>query len=250
MPATLTITYKEPRAGLVVPGLYNHSVTMTRGECAGHYTLYRANWTIPGNESHSARLDVASGSGADVVVDDFYHAVKLPGACNEYHIPPPNKCAPVTVSMLPSPPPSSAVAPPLLPSTTMATLTTTPYVVAVHTSAVPAVSSTPVAATRPLSDGRPHDFEPGLLVAVKGFFGSLISEVASFFGYVSPHFDDLGPVVLTDFQVRSIPDGQQRTRPVIRAAALHGLVMFQHRDGVKARVRNGAGILTSIELGV
>jgi len=143
---------------------------MTKTDCAGPYTLYKANWTIPGHESHAARMDVLSGLGEAAVVDDFNHAVKLPGACQPLRVPPESKCTTMTVStVLPTKTPSP---------------TPLPFVESEHTSAVASPPSpTPSAGmSRPLPGSQPHKLDLGFLTAAKGFFGSLVSDLAGFFG--------------------------------------------------------------------
>ncbi|KAJ9144258.1 Peroxidase [Pleurostoma richardsiae] len=84
LPATLAISYRAPREGLPVAGLHNMTMSMRKGECMGPYTLFEAAWTIPGGESFASRIDIISGEGGDVVVDDFNRAVDLPGYCEPF----------------------------------------------------------------------------------------------------------------------------------------------------------------------
>jgi len=81
LPAALVVSYKLPRPGLPVPALRTATVPMIRGRCVGLYTLYTAEWTIPGGLSYASKIDVVSGEGDDVVVDDFNDAAELPGSC-------------------------------------------------------------------------------------------------------------------------------------------------------------------------
>ena len=82
LPVNLGLSFLVPQADpLVTPALNNASVALTKGNCAGGYTLFSGTYNIPGGKSSTARLDVSSGSGADVVVDAFKAASELPGAC-------------------------------------------------------------------------------------------------------------------------------------------------------------------------
>ena len=82
LPVNLGLSFLVPRADpLVTPSLNNATVAMTKGNCAGGYTLFSATYSIPGGQSSSARLDVTSGTGADAVVDAFKAASDLSGTC-------------------------------------------------------------------------------------------------------------------------------------------------------------------------
>jgi len=153
---------------------------MAPADCAGPYTLYTANWTIPGGESHAARIDIASGGNATdaaAVVDDFNHAVKLPGACRPLRLPPPDRCTTLPVALAPP-----TQTPPPVPAATAS------FVMSEHTTTAAAAAASKLAAapsdapSRLPSGGRPYEFEPGLLTAARGFFASLVSDLAGFFG--------------------------------------------------------------------
>lgn len=92
LPATLMVSYKVPRPGLPVPGLHNMTMSMARGPCVGLYTLYTAKWTIPGGISFASKIDIISGEGANVIVDDFNDAAELPGNCAGFDGPPQSQC--------------------------------------------------------------------------------------------------------------------------------------------------------------
>lgn len=98
LPTTLLVSYKAPRPGLPVPGLHNMTMSMRKGPCVGMYTLYSANWTIPGGISFASRIDIISGEvgGEDVVVDDFNDAAELPGNCAPFRGP--SRCDTVVVA--------------------------------------------------------------------------------------------------------------------------------------------------------
>ncbi|KAL1842674.1 hypothetical protein VTK73DRAFT_3070 [Phialemonium thermophilum] len=87
LPVTLGVTYPVPRNTPdqnPVPALQNATVSMTKGKCVGDYTFYTGTYTIPGGLSFNARVDVISGDGDDVQVDDFNDAGKLAGTCRDY----------------------------------------------------------------------------------------------------------------------------------------------------------------------
>ncbi|KKY38933.1 putative l-ascorbate peroxidase [Diaporthe ampelina] len=88
LPTNLTISYKVPRPGLPVAGLRETAMAMARGACVGPYTLYTADWKIPGGISYSSRTDVSNGEGGSLLVDDFTYGADLHGQCEEYTAPP------------------------------------------------------------------------------------------------------------------------------------------------------------------
>lgn len=84
LPVNLGVSYLVPRKtkdGNPVPALKNAALAMTRGSCVGQYTFYSASYTIEGGLSYNAKLDIISGSGADVVSDSFNSASDLAGTC-------------------------------------------------------------------------------------------------------------------------------------------------------------------------
>lgn len=84
LPVNLGVSYLVPRNtkdGNPVPALNNATVAMTQGDCVGKYTFYSATYTITGGMSYAAKLDIVSGSGADVVSDSFNAASELAGTC-------------------------------------------------------------------------------------------------------------------------------------------------------------------------
>lgn len=89
LPTTMLVNYKVPRPGLAVPGLHNMTISMRKGPCVGLYTLFTANWTIPGGHSSWSKIDIISGSaerGHDVIMDDFNDAAGLPGNCSPFQV--------------------------------------------------------------------------------------------------------------------------------------------------------------------
>ena len=110
LPAFLLVSYKQPRQGLPVVGLHNMSMSMRRGSCVGHYTLYTADWTIPGGISFASKIDVISGAGQDVLVDSFIDAIDLPGTCASFQAPPEDQCESV-MTATPVPTPTTSLSP-------------------------------------------------------------------------------------------------------------------------------------------
>ena len=89
------VSYKEPTgdANLPVPNLRNATVAMTEQDCVGAYTLYKAQFTIPGDLAYASRIDVISGSGSSALRDDFNSAGELGGSCQTFQNPPaPSLC--------------------------------------------------------------------------------------------------------------------------------------------------------------
>jgi hypothetical protein len=203
LPVTMSITYKQSRLGLAVPGLYIKDIPMAKVECVGYYTLYSANWTIPGGVSHSARIDIVSGGGDAAIVDDFNHAVKMPGTCRSFQDLGAPECTTARVSlsgfptktatapsqapttwpssfeMMPPPPTATSLTPMPEPSSTFpATMTPT------LAPPMSDPSSTFPATVMPsvLASNRPptglHEYHRGGLAAVKGFFSTIIDYVA------------------------------------------------------------------------
>ncbi|KAG5931668.1 hypothetical protein E4U53_001660 [Claviceps sorghi] len=59
------ISYKVAQGGSPVALLKNATVAMKRGACIGKYTLFTADYTIPGGLAYESRVDVALGDKAD-----------------------------------------------------------------------------------------------------------------------------------------------------------------------------------------
>ncbi|KAL1853244.1 hypothetical protein VTK73DRAFT_9023 [Phialemonium thermophilum] len=96
LPVTLVVSYKQPRPGLPVPGLHRMTMTMRRGACVGLYTLYTAEWTIPGGISFASKIDIVSGEvgrRGTAVADEFIDAVDLSGKCSPFRGPPAHLCS-------------------------------------------------------------------------------------------------------------------------------------------------------------
>lgn len=110
LPVNVTVTYKTARTGIAAPKLNTASIALTKGNCVGAYTFYSTSYTITGGMSSLAKLDIVSGSGTDVVSDSFKAASDLAGTCATYSGS--AACGSVTVSSV-------------IPSSTLATVTTT-----------------------------------------------------------------------------------------------------------------------------
>lgn len=109
LPTNLTISYKVPRPGLPVAGLHETTMAMTKGDCVGPYTLYNAEWTIPGGISYSSRTDVSNGGGNSLLVDDFTYGADIHGQCEEYSAPPASMCTTLSITTTPSTPVATSV---------------------------------------------------------------------------------------------------------------------------------------------
>lgn len=161
-PTILLVSYKAPRPGLPVPGLHNMTMSMHKGPCVGLYTLYSANWTIPGGLSFASKIDIISGGeeSGGVIVDDFNDAAEIPGSCAPFRGP--SSC-------------ETVMAPPAMTTvTTSSTTATTPSsTLSLTTSTLPE----PVHAGSHASTK--SDFRKGR--AFPDFFQYLTNYIANFF---------------------------------------------------------------------
>jgi hypothetical protein len=138
------------------------TMSMRKGPCVGLYTLYTANWTIPGGMSFSSRIDIISGKerSTDIIVDDFNDAAELPGSCAPFVGP--STCETVTLAP---------------PATTAATSTD-----------VVLPSPTTTASPEPVPNDNHNSIKSGFRLGqtFAGFFQYLTNYVANFFfGYVN-----------------------------------------------------------------
>lgn len=78
-----------------MPELITTNIAMTKGDCVGQYTWYRASFTIPGGLSPNSRISVTAGGGATAYTDDFNKGSGLGGTCSTFSGSP--TCADVTV---------------------------------------------------------------------------------------------------------------------------------------------------------
>ena len=86
-PVNLEVSYLVPRNtanGNPVPALNTATVPMTKGACAGAYTFYTADYSIPGGLSYNARFSVTAGSETSAISDSFNRASDLTGTCQPF----------------------------------------------------------------------------------------------------------------------------------------------------------------------
>ncbi|KAG5915648.1 hypothetical protein E4U42_007958 [Claviceps africana] len=74
------ISYKVAQDGSPVALLKNATVAMKRGACIGRYTLFTADYTIPGGLAYESRVDVSLGDK----VDRFKALTGIGGTCLEF----------------------------------------------------------------------------------------------------------------------------------------------------------------------
>jgi hypothetical protein len=138
LPTNLTISYKVPQLGLPVASLHESTMAMSKGPCVGPYTLFNADWTIPGGISYSSRTGVSNGEVENLLVDDFTYGADLHGQCEEYSAPPASSCTTLGITATPSTPGETSLPPPL--STAPGSSSTQPVVAPTfktHTSPAP-----------------------------------------------------------------------------------------------------------------
>lgn len=154
LPTNLTISYKVPRPGLPVAGLHETTMAMAKGECVGPYTLYNADWTIPGGISYSSRTDVSNGEGETLLADDFTYGADLHGQCEEYTAPSASMCTTFSITTTTLTPVATSVP---VTSTLSGTL-------AAQTSVVP----TSTADSDPAPTAGSHEFSKSIFRPVPG----------------------------------------------------------------------------------
>lgn len=129
-PVSMEVSYLLPRNatnGNPVPALNQANIAMSRGDCIGTYTIYSAQFTVPGGLSHNARITVSVGDGSSVFVDDFNQAGALGGTClpfpgsaacstGESTSISPSSTTPSTPTISPPPSPSTASPSPTAPA--------------------------------------------------------------------------------------------------------------------------------------
>jgi len=89
MAASAFVSYLQDtgNSNLPVPQLKSSDITLTKGRCAGYYTVYTGTYTIPGQYGYAARLDVKSGSGSDLANDDFNAVSAIGASCSSFTYP-------------------------------------------------------------------------------------------------------------------------------------------------------------------
>ena len=85
--AQASISYKMPQDSSPLGKLNNATVDLKKGACIGKYTLFSADYTIPGNNPYQSRVDVTAGGKSDsfkAVADigGTCAAFANPGACD------------------------------------------------------------------------------------------------------------------------------------------------------------------------
>lgn len=60
-----TVWYKMPRANRPVPQLKRESVALVKGRCVGGYTLFAADYAVPGGLAYEAHVDVTADGQTD-----------------------------------------------------------------------------------------------------------------------------------------------------------------------------------------
>ncbi|KAG7009839.1 WSC domain-containing protein [Physcia stellaris] len=99
-PASLDLTLKVPRTGIIVPALQTQSVAMTKGTTVGPYDLYSATYTLDASQTQNTKFDLSLGSG---VKDSFKGVGDLGATCS-----PLDSRSPSSTTMITSTKPSSS----------------------------------------------------------------------------------------------------------------------------------------------
>ena len=79
--ASLDLTLKVPRTGIIPPALQAQSVAMTKGAKVGPYDLYSAKYTLDASQTKNTKFDVSLTGGSVKVADSFKDVGGLGGAC-------------------------------------------------------------------------------------------------------------------------------------------------------------------------
>ena len=90
--ASAFVSFKMPQDDSPVPALQNATVALTKGACAGAYTFYSTQYTIPGGLAYEAKVDLINGDQ----VDAFKSVVDVGGTCMAFANP--ATCSGVTVA--------------------------------------------------------------------------------------------------------------------------------------------------------
>ena len=77
-PASLDLTLKVPRDGLLVPALQPQSVAMTKGNTVGPYDLYTATYTLAAGQTSNTKFSVSLSGGSS---DSFKSVADLGATC-------------------------------------------------------------------------------------------------------------------------------------------------------------------------
>lgn len=156
-----------------MPGLHNMTMSMRKGPCIGLYTLYTADWTIPGGISYESRIDIFSGDeySQDSMVDDFNSGTDLPGNCAMFHGPAECEAIAVTAPAFSTRPTATAAS---TIHTTLSSVVGAPTSSATETPSIPDVATNTTA-----THNHSHDFHPGRTFT--GFFQYFTNYFVNFF---------------------------------------------------------------------
>lgn len=78
--ASVFVSYKTTQTTSPVPKLANATVELAEGDCAGQYTFFTADYTIPGGFAYEAYVDVKNGDKTD----SFKSVNDVGGTCREF----------------------------------------------------------------------------------------------------------------------------------------------------------------------
>lgn len=81
--AKANITYKLAQTNSPAPSLNTAQIDLTKGQCVGNYTFFSTQYTVPGDMSAQAYVDVINGAK----VDSFKALTDVGGSCNEFQHP-------------------------------------------------------------------------------------------------------------------------------------------------------------------
>ncbi|RCI08684.1 hypothetical protein L249_4857 [Ophiocordyceps polyrhachis-furcata BCC 54312] len=78
--ARADVWYREPQSNSPVPRLSRAQVTLEKGRCVGHYTLFATDYAVQGGLASQSHVDVSAGSS----VDGFKSLADVGGTCAEF----------------------------------------------------------------------------------------------------------------------------------------------------------------------
>ncbi|RDA93476.1 hypothetical protein CP533_2647 [Ophiocordyceps camponoti-saundersi (nom. inval.)] len=78
--ARADVWYREPQSNSPVPKLSRAQVTLEKGRCVGHYTLFSTDYAVQGGLASQSHVDVSAGSS----VDGFKSLANVGGTCAEF----------------------------------------------------------------------------------------------------------------------------------------------------------------------
>ncbi|KAK5627200.1 hypothetical protein RRF57_002915 [Xylaria bambusicola] len=94
-PVRLQVSYKTPvdDPNRPVPTLNEATVTMTKGDCVGLYTLFTGTYEGLGDLDYATKFDVVTGTGETASQDAFKAASSLGARCAAFDAPPASLCS-------------------------------------------------------------------------------------------------------------------------------------------------------------